>query len=135
MWPICGVRAREDETVASYSRDRGARAEVEACAGLRRLGHDAHTSRSGRGGTQGGADIVCPTLPVEIEIKDQSRDALPGWLDQARAQADGRPGVCLHKRRGRARAEEWFVTMQLSDFVALVDDLRTRPIDDAEVRW
>ena len=108
----------------SYSRRRGNTAEVEVCAALRRLGIEAITSRNARGGAQQGPDIVCPDLPVAVEVKSQSRDALPSWVDQARGQADGTaPGAVVHKRRGKARAEGWFVTMQFDDFVALVVDL------------
>jgi hypothetical protein len=103
----------------AYSRARGNRAEVEVVAALKRLGVDAVTSRNARGGGQQGEDIVCD-LPVSLEVKDQSRDCLPSWLDQARQQADGRYGAVIHKRRGRARAEGWFVTLQLDDFVRLV---------------
>ena len=84
------------------------------------MGHQAHTSRDGRHGGQGGADIVCPTLPLAIEVKDQSRDALPAWLDQARSQADGGVGAVVHKRRGVARAEGWFVTLRFDELVALL---------------
>ena len=108
--------------MSAYSRAKGNRAEVEAVAAIRRLGYDAITSRLGRGGTQGGEDIITD-LPVSIECKDQSRDALPSWLDQARAQADDCHAAVLHKRRGKARAESWFVTMQFDDFVALIKSL------------
>ena len=120
--------------MSAYSRNKGSRAEVEVCAALGRLGIEAITSRNARAGTQGGHDIICPDLPVLLEVKNASRDELPRWIDQARDQADDTaPGAVLHKRRGKARAEEWFLTMQLDDFVALVADLRTRPLDDAEV--
>ena len=120
--------------MSAYSRNKGSRAEVEVCAALGRLGIEAITSRNARAGSQGGADVLVPDLPVVLEVKDQSRDKLPEWLDQAREQADDTaPGAVLHKRRGKARAEEWFLTMQLDDFVALVADLRSRPLDDAEV--
>lgn len=110
--------------MSAYSRSRGNRAEVAVVAALNRLGIPAVTSRNARGGGQQGVDIICPDLPVSVEVKDQSRDALPGWLDQARAQADDTaPGAVIHKRRGRANAEEWFVTLQLGDFVRLVSDV------------
>ena len=118
--------------MSNYSRAKGNRAEVEAVAALKRLGHQAITSRNARGGTQGGHDLICD-LPVFVEVKDQARDALPSWLDQARDQADDCYGAVLHKRRGKARAEGWFVTMQFDDFVALVDELAVRPLDDNSV--
>ena len=107
--------------MSSYSRDKGNRAEREVVAALRRMGYPAATTRAERGGTQGGADIHCPGLPiVSFEVKDQSRDALPSWLDQARSQAGfGVVPVVVHKRRGKANAEEWFATLQFADLVEL----------------
>lgn len=104
--------------MSATSRRKGNRAEVDVVAALKRLGVDAMTSRASRGGMQGGADVICD-LPVVLEVKDQARDALPAWVDQARAQADDAPGAVVHKRRGKANAEQWFVTMQLDDFVEL----------------
>lgn len=120
--------------MTAYSRTKGNRAEVAVVHALERLGHPAATTRNARAGTQGGHDIVCD-LPVDLEVKDQSRDALPGWLDQARLQASDGFGAVVHKRRGRSAAEDWFVTMAFADFVTLVDQLRTAPLSDQEVRW
>jgi Holliday junction resolvase len=109
--------------MSATSRRKGNRAEVAVVAALQSLGLEAVTSRAAREGLQGGADVICPGLPVVIEVKDQSRDALPSWLDQARQQAGeaGAAGAVVHKRRGRADAREWFVTMRLDEFVALVE--------------
>ena len=107
--------------VTASARRKGQRAERDAVAALRALGLDAATSRSLTGGLQRGADVHCPTLPLAIEVKDHARDALPQWLDQARAQAsEDRPGAVVHKRRGKADAAEWFVTLQLGDLVRLL---------------
>ena len=103
------------------SRRKGNRAEVDVANWLTDQGYEAITSRNGRAGSQGGADIICPDIPVSVEVKDVSRDALPAWLDQARAQGDETaPGAVVHKRRGKSSPGEWFVTMQLDEFVALV---------------
>jgi hypothetical protein len=130
----------ETEAVSATSRNKGVRAEQQVCAALERLGIEAITSRNVQGGRQEGPDIIAPDLPVSIEVKDGTgsrsrekltcgcvkpyRDRLPQWLDQARAQADWTaPGAVIHKRKGKANAEDWFVTMALSDFVDLVDRL------------
>jgi hypothetical protein len=106
--------------MSAAERRKGNAAEVEVCAALGRLDIPAVTSRNARGGSQQGVDIVAPGLPVAIEVKNQSRDSLPSWVDQARRQAGPLPGAVIHKRRGKARAEEWFVTMQVDDFVRLI---------------
>lgn len=116
------------------SRRKGNTAEQEVVRALGRLGIEAVTSRNARGGTQGQHDVICD-LPVCLEVKDQSRDALPSWLDQAREQADDAPGAVVHKRGRKAKAEDWFLTMTLGDFVALCRDLSTRPLADKDVRW
>jgi hypothetical protein len=116
------------------SRRKGNVAEQEVCRALGRLGIEAITSRNARAGSQGGHDIICPDLPVALEVKDQSRDALPSWVDQAREQGDETaPGAVCHKRRGKAAAEDWFLTLTLGDFVKLVAHLRGLPHDWQEV--
>lgn len=107
--------------MGATSRRKGNVAEQAVCAFLNGVGLEAMTSRNARGGFQQGIDVLCPDLPVSIEVKNGSRDELPSWLDQARAQGDDTaPGAVFHKRRGRADAGEWFVTLQASDFVELV---------------
>jgi hypothetical protein len=52
-----------------------------------------------------------------IEAKDQARDALPSWVDQAVRQAgEHRVGIVWHKRRGKPDPMDGFVTMRASDF-------------------
>lgn len=49
-----------------------------------------------------------------IEVKNVSRDGLPGWVDEAereRANAGARYGVVWHKRKGKGSPGDWFVTM------------------------
>lgn len=106
----------------AYSRSKGSRAELAVVHALEARGIRAMTSRNARNGTQGGVDIICD-LPVSLEVKDQARDALASWLDQARAQADDCHGAVVHKRARKADAGEWFVTLQFSDFIELVAEL------------
>ncbi len=101
------------------SRRKGNTAEQEVVRALTRLGVRAISSRNARGGSQQGEDVICD-LPVSVEVKDQSRDALPSWLDQARSQADDCYAAVWHKRRGKARAEDWFITMKADEFVKLI---------------
>jgi hypothetical protein len=112
-------RVKAANMSGSTSRRKGHTAEQAVVKALKQLGVNAMTARAATGGFQSGADILCD-LPVIIEVKNQSRDNLPGWLDQARSQADDAPGAVVHKRHGKADAANWFVTMQLDDFVNLV---------------
>lgn len=97
---------------------RGKRAELAVVAALRRAGWRAATTRAVQG-RQGGFDIDTDA-PVAIEVKDHAAIDLSGWLRQAQAQAAGRLPVVWHKRRGRAAAEEWYVTMDGATFLALL---------------
>lgn len=88
---------------------------------LREAGFDAETSRAARGGYQSGEDIVTD-FPASIEVKNQTRLDLAGWWAQAEAQAGKKPPVVVHKRVGKANAEDWWVTMDLRTLVRLLGD-------------
>ena len=101
------------------SRAKGQRAEREVVHALRRAGWAAMTSRAVLGGTQRGADIVSD-FPAVIEVKDQAKLDLAGWLRQAQDAAGGDPAVVVHKRRGVGDAEGWYVTTDLRTLLRLV---------------
>ena len=105
----------------SASRRKGNRAEVEVVRVLRDAGYEAETSRAARGGYQSGEDIVSD-FPASIEVKNQARLDLAGWWAQAEYQANGRPAVVVHKRVGKAQAEDWWVTMDLRTLLRLLDE-------------
>ena len=103
----------------SSSRRKGARAEQAVARWLRSLGWQARTSRSVQG-VQGGADLITD-CPLSIEVKDHARMELAAWLEQAIAQAEpGRPGVVLHKRRGKGNPGDWYATMRAADLLDLM---------------
>jgi len=103
-------------------RRRGNRAEQQVAEVLRRWGWQAITSRDGRGGAQGGGDIITD-FPAVLEVKDHARLDLAGWVDQVVAESEDSPGFVIHKRRGRSDPELWYVTGQLGDLILLVKDL------------
>jgi len=105
----------------STSRRKGNRAEVEVVRVLREAGFDAETSRASRGGYQTGEDIVSD-FPASIEVKNQVKLDLAGWWAQAEYQANGKPAVVVHKRVGKAQAEDWWVTMDLKTLLRLLGD-------------
>ena len=107
----------------SASRRKGNRAEVEVVRVLREAGFEAETSRNARNGTQRGEDIVTD-FPMSIEVKNHTRMDLAGWWQQATEQAGGAPAVVVHKRVGKAKAEEWWATMDLQTLVRLINATR-----------
>ena len=105
----------------SASRRKGSRAEVAVVHALRRAGWSADTSRNVLEGRRTGDDIVW-NGPASIEVKDVARLDLAGWLNQAQKNAHGRAAVVWHKKRGKADAEGWYVTMTGADFLRLIGE-------------
>ena len=101
------------------SRRKGNRAEVEVVRVLREAGFEAETSRAARGGFQSGEDIASD-FPASIEVKNQTRMDLAGWYSQAVEQAEGRPAIVVHKRVGKSKGEDWWVTTTVSDLIRLL---------------
>ena len=112
------------------SRRKGNAAEVEVVHALERAGFRAMSSRAARGGYQSGEDIVT-NFPLSVEVKNQTRLDLPGWWRQAQEQAGDVLPVVIHKRVGKARAEEWWATM---DFQTLLDLVRVLSWDLDAIR-
>lgn len=110
----------------STSRRRGHNAERAVARFLTDHGFTARTSRA-TSGFQKGTDITFEEESAfAIEVKDWAKTALPEWLRQARADANGRVGVVWHKQRGKADPGEWFVTMTGEDFVKVMAMLKER---------
>ena len=103
----------------SAARRKGNAAEVEVVHALRRAGWEAETSRNARNGTQRGEDIVSD-FPMSIEVKNHTRTDLAGWWAQAVEQAGEAMPVVIHKRVGKTKAEDWWVTMDLETLFRLV---------------
>ena len=65
---------------------------------------------------------------VVIEVKDTSRINLAGWASEAeteRGNDDAGVAIVAHKRHGKGRPEDQWITMTLGDFVALLNGDRT----------
>jgi len=68
-----------------------------------------------------GDDIRILDLPhLSIEIKNQARLNLAGWMTQATRQAGERIPVVVHKRHGVGDPANQWVTLQLADFERLI---------------
>ena len=104
----------------STSRRKGSRAEVAVVHALRRAGWDADTSRNVLEGRRTGDDVVWDG-PCSIEVKDVARMDLSGWLIQAEANAGERVPIVVHKKRGKAKAEDWYCTLTFGDLLRLLD--------------
>lgn len=100
------------------SRRKGNTWELQVCQLLRDHGWSAQTSRSSRGGTQHGADIITDA-PIDIEAKNQKTLELSKWLDQAIRQATRQPAVLFIKRRQRPPGEA-YVVMRADQYLHLL---------------
>ena len=97
-----------------------------------RIDRRAKTGAKDRGDI-GGVRIW--TQRVVLECKDVSKIALSQWATEAeveRGNDDALAGVVVHKRRGKGRAEDQWVTMTLGDFAAILKGDRDH-LDDSEV--
>lgn len=102
------------------SKDRGTRWETAIVTYLRGAGFPL-AERRALAGTADKGDIA--GLPVVVEAKNCRRDELPGWVDEAQAEAVNAGvdvGVVWHHRRGKSSPAEGFVTMSGAAFVRLL---------------
>lgn len=117
--------------MGAAERNRGKRAELAVVHALRAAGWTAVTTRAANG-TQRGHDIHT-NAPVAIEVKDQARLDLAGWLRQAESNAvEGSVPVVWHKRRGHADPSEWYVTLSGSGLLDLLGRLSRHEGDPDE---
>jgi len=96
---------------AMNSRAKGSAAEREVVAILQEHGYDVHrTPLSGALEWLPG-DIT--GMPYVIEVKRCERLDLPGWVRQAKEQANGKPWLLIFRRS----REEWLVVMPLEQWL------------------
>jgi predicted alpha/beta hydrolase len=101
------------------SRNKGKRAELAVAKWLRDNGWQAATTRA-TSGAQRGDDLVTDT-GLSWEVKDHGRMELSAWLNQAKANAKGRPAVVIAKRRGKSSPGDWYVIMSGDDLLGLLE--------------
>jgi hypothetical protein len=99
------------------SRRKGNAWELAVCRLLVARGWRAITSRNGRGGAQGGADVITD-LPVSVEAKNRKDWDLAGWLDQAIRDAGDDPAAVFVKRRQKP-ADQCYVVMRADQWLDL----------------
>jgi len=111
----------------STQRAKGTRLEKLTAEYLAaRLGDDRIERRAGNGANDRG-DITGVRTPlgerVVVEVKNHARLDLAGWAAEVAVEKgndDAPCGVIVHKRHGRGRAADQWVTMTLADFAVLL---------------
>lgn len=100
--------------MASNSRAKGKRGELELASKLRSYGFMARRSQQ-FSGANGDADVV--GLPgIHIEAKRVERLILQDAYDQSRRDArEGEIPVVMHRRNNC----DWLVTLSLDDFISI----------------
>lgn len=110
----------------SKSKRKGTAAESEVVAALIRAGF-VHAERRALAGALDKGDVLgIPGWVFEVKAHDSYGGKLPEWLgelDAEIANAKAAHGVVWHKRRGKGRAEDWFVTMTGAQFLKLLVEL------------
>ena len=108
----------------SRQRAKGTRAETEVVAALHRAGF-TEALRAPLWGAHDNGDIV--GIPAVISVKNQKTMKLAEWVDDCQKMIENAgtdTGFVWHKRTGRGRAEDWYVTMKASTMVELLKRLR-----------
>lgn len=103
--------------------------------------HLAHTldddriDRRVRHGAKDRGDIAglrAGPLKIVAELKNQNRQSLAEWVDEAVLEAgndDADIALVIHKRRGKGQPGDQYVTMRVHDLIALIT--RQRPQEPA----
>jgi hypothetical protein len=107
----------------SASKRKGTAWESEVVRALHAAGFAGAERRALRGTADRGDLTGVPGLVVEA--KNCARTELAAWTDEAAVERDrdgARYGIVWHHRRGKAAAEDGFVTMSGRDFLRLLAD-------------
>lgn len=108
------------------AKTQGTRFETTIARYLATALNDDRIERRTRNGNHDRGDIIglrAHGQRLIAECKDTSRLDLPAWTAQAHTEAghdDALAGVVIHKRRGIANPARQWVTMELSDLLALI---------------
>lgn len=109
----------------SKSKAKGTSFERLVADGLAEALNDDRIDRAplrGDGDRGDIANVRSPFGKVAIEVKNVARMDLAGWTAEAaveRGNLDAIAGVVIHKSKGRGKFLDQFVTMRVSDFLAL----------------
>ena len=107
----------------SRAKAKGTRGENAVVEALRRAGF-IHAERRALAGTLDKGDILgIPGWVFEVKAHDSYAGKLAEWLgelEREKANASADYGVVWHRRKGKASAEDWFVTMSGAEFLAIL---------------
>lgn len=105
----------------SASKRKGTSAESAVVLYLRESGWPYVERRACRGARDCGD--VAGIVGLVIEVKNCTEQKLGTWVDEANRERDNDgawAGVVWHKRRGRGKPGDWYVTMDGATFVRLL---------------
>ncbi len=99
------------------SKKKGNAGELEFAHLLKDAGYEARRGQQFSGGGDS-PDVVCDSLPFNIEVKRVERLNLEQAMEQSKrdAASDGKIPIVAHRRN----RQEWLVTMQYSEWIKLV---------------
>jgi hypothetical protein len=100
--------------MGKMSKAKGKRGELELAHWLTGKGHPARRGQQFKGGPES-PDVICPSLPIQIECKRTEALRLYEAVDQAKADSE-LPGVVFHRRNHR----DWICILDANDFLELL---------------
>ena len=107
--------------MSSASKRKGSQAERDVVAWLKANGYK-YADRRLAGATLDKGDIS-GVLGVTIEIKNHARLDLAGWLAELEVEMkndNAWTGVVIHKRKGKGDVGEWYATLPVKVWLALL---------------
>jgi len=106
--------------MSNPNRRKGTRAELLVAKFLNANGHPkAERSRAGWSDDRGDIDNV---EHLTVEVKDQRRHDIGCWLKELEIEQKNRGtnhGVCVVKKLGAIKVEDWYAIMTMSEFIKL----------------
>ena len=107
--------------MSSAAKRKGSQAERDVVAYLKANGYP-YADRRVAGATLDKGDIS-GVLGVTIEIKNHARLDLAGWLAELEVEMKNDSawtGVVIHKRKGKGDVGEWYATLPVKVWLALL---------------
>lgn len=107
--------------MSSAAKRKGSQAERDVVAYLKANGY-LYADRRVAGATLDKGDIS-GVLGVTIEIKNHVRLDLAGWLAELEVEMKNDSawtGVVIHKRKGKGDVGEWYATLPVKVWLALL---------------
>lgn len=110
----------------SKQTQKGTRAENACVEALQRAGFK-HVERRAKNGIHDKGDLAGVVgWCFEVKGHDSYAGKLSGWLEEAeieKANAKADHAVVWHRRKGKGKAEDWYVTMTGAEFLSILKEL------------